>query len=419
MHPQKFWSLRRQVWLSLAGATFWLFVAGSLGSPRWVFAPNWHDHVSNLSSTYLFLIEGFDIYKKPVGSFVEPWAPREIRPEQLLDLDPDGMFFHPKVGEKTPLYLVWPNATRPYPVLAWLYYSPFAVMHFYVGLPLRWTLALEQWVFLLVAHVVFFLLWSFVQPKSFTVSEPPFTRILRFFVAATAYAELIFWSGNGQYDAIALVPVFMGFHSLDRGRSDNGLFWWAISLLTHFRALLISGAACFAFLHFNQNRSKLNLRLVGISLALAGFGAWQFLMGLENLTDTKLYQHNRWYLMGSQISWASSETWMVLTAIGLVSGLLIYQRAWLTLATFASALLMLSLSPQIRAWYVLFALPLFVTPILDQKRRTGLPAPNENPSHHWLWGYITNPLFMGLLAYALVAGLIPNHSPFDMTRFRI
>lgn len=148
----------KQWLLILFISLFWWLVLLARGSSHATVSAKWSDNVSNISTSWIFLHEGFKIYGQPISHFTEDGTLRDrLSPQWTLDLqDSQGEFFKSKYKVGQADYLVWSAAPRPYPLGSFLLFMPWAFLTYGFDLGYLipvWSMA---YFFLVLAHLGFF-----------------------------------------------------------------------------------------------------------------------------------------------------------------------------------------------------------------------------------------------------------------------
>ena len=400
---------RRQWLLIFFGTALWTLFIHIYGSQHHTFKSKWQDNVSNLSATALFSLITFDIYKKPIQESVIPLSDPKLPIPFQSDVEPSQWFLHPKLGPTLPLFFVWPNVPRPYPVGAWLWYAPYSWMVYGAGVSLSAATLVMAFIFGLTAHLCFFLFFnslSLTFQDEWREKKFSFLKVSLIFLYLITYLEFIWWSGQGQYDLIAMLPLFVAIAMFHKKHYTRSIFFFAIALNFHFRVLFSLGLLLISIFHvlrvpkknsesiFRWNNWRWNLP----SVALGAFAAQIFLWNSKFITDSNLFRLNEYHyrLLMQKPSWEV----LVFIFIGLGLPLwLAYKKLWELFITISIALMIMFTSPQICGWYVLFLFPTFLLISKNSlARRTSYYAV--------------------LIFYIFSASTFMKESPFDLHIFR-
>ncbi len=358
---------RKNLAISIIGTLFWVIFLSWFGSKHHTFKANWQDNVSNISAVQLLILEGVDIFKEPVQSFVHPLSESEVPSRFLTDVDSVNWFWHESLGKDRPLFFVWPDVPRPYPIGAWLYYAPSSLLVYQFGLSMSFATLLNTFLFLLIAHLCFFLIKNLVYEElKDSIRQSQFWRWCFGFFALTMYFEFIHWSGQGQYDLISMLPLIIFFKNLKSLKWKESLVFYGLALNLHFRSLFSLGSCLSViFCSFLTGRAdqKLwnvrNLKWYAVALGLALTSGFIFILNSRFLTDTSLYQHNEFHYQ-SLIQFQNFSTFSFLCIAMVLAGWILWQRFWQLFFWFSLAFFIFVSTPQLRSWYVMFLFPAFL-----------------------------------------------------------
>jgi hypothetical protein len=397
---------KKQWLLSLVLSLAWVLFIHVFGSQHHTFKTKWQDNVSNISATLLFTAEGFNIYKEPVGNLVQVF-PQERLPEKFKsDVDNSEWFTHPKLGDSKPLFLVWPEVPRPYPPGFLLWYAPYTTLLYETPLTLSEVTFLSSLVFLFVAHICFFLFFNELKPLLATegkTKKDQWHKAGIFFFFFVLYTELVRWSGMGQYDLIAMIPLFYSYRYFKKKNIVFSLLFFGIALYFHFRVLFSLGLClyCGVLLLLNWRKYLISLKngiLVLLTLLLGVTSSIVFLYNSRFHTSSSIFKLNDYhYSHLPQKAW-----WEILLFVVFFFGPLIWfakNKLWAFLAVSSSTLLILLTTPQLRGWYLMFVFPIFL--LLDSTQ------PNRRKI-----------FYVCCIFYLFTVSTFINQSPFDFTFFR-
>lgn len=380
---------RKFLILSFLGASFWILILHQFGSLHHTFQKKWQDNVSNFSAVQLFRFENFSVHQFPVGSLVSPLAIEEVHPNFLTDTEETQWFTHPQLSEKQPLFFVWPEVPRPYPLGAWLTYAPFSMAVYQGGLAMHWGTFFSSWFFLFVAHLCFFLF--FLSMKDLGIPKWMFGAFL--FVL---YGELIYWSGQGQYDLIAMIPLILSYRAVKEGQFQKSLVLYLLAFNFHFRALFSIGlffAATFQSLR-RWTWTWKSLGAYGLCLVLGLLGSYVLFLNREFITSGEIYKLNE-YHFSTLLEKSWFEVLGFVFSFVFVLGYFGLKRQWLLFFVAAGNFFVLFTSPQLREWYVMFVFPIFLA----------------IPSRH---RHVRGLFICCVIFYTLLAMFFLKRSPFEL-----
>lgn len=353
---------KKQLLLSLILTTAFTCFIMNFGTQHGTFS-FWADNVSNISSARLFKSVGMDIYKNPVTVLLKKSEKNsEVYPK---DLNKDLYFQLP--GENLPLFLVWPEVPRPYPLGAWVWYAPYSWLVFNAGWSIQQATLVSSFVFIFTAHISFFLFLNIFLSQGFASSLP--VRALQHATLFFCYVSFIHWSGEGQYDLIAMIPTILMIRFYYKKQYPLALLSYGIALFFNFKPLFILGLPLLTL-----GKSARKIRgfkakdwILILMSALLGFLAMLiFYWNLTYVTDSVLFGSNR-YHFGKILN---QSAFKIAAYLILNWGVVVYfgiKRKWEMFVTLLSINFVLLTTPLVQDWYVLFLFPIFL--LLDPMRR--------------------------------------------------
>jgi hypothetical protein len=398
---------KKRILISLVLSLFWLGVIHLWGSKHYTFVRGWQDNVSQISSAFLFTVEGFGIYTKPTGDSLKPLPQKDLPPRFKTDVNPEEWFWHPEIGKEKPVFMVWPNIPRPYPLGAYVWYAPYSLIVYGLNGSMALAAALSTFVFLLIAHVCFFIYYDELRKNILSGSshKDTFLRVSFYFLMYIIYAEFIRWSGQGQYDLIAMIPLIFAYKAFKKEDYPFTLFLYGVALSIHFRTLFSLGLVLLAtFLilvdlkkHLGRGKNR-NIVLISAAALMAGISAFIFINNISHLTDTTLYSTNEF--LYSSIGKKSVPE--IILFFVFLFGLLYWffkNSLWPQLSVALSTLLILFSTALIRGWYVMFLFPIFLLIDPKDKRKKAV-------------------FYASFLFYIFSSSTFMNQSPFNFSFFR-
>lgn len=380
----------------------WTLLLWSLGSEHATLYTKWADNISNISSSWIFLHEGLNIYGPPVENFTTGQLPPEaLSPEWKLDLTSEN-FFQSKYS-RHPLFLVWPYASRPYPPGAFLFQMPFSWMAYSLGWGFLIPALSIAFAFIFSIHLFTFRLFQFLRPL-FPQNRPkvffPFLLFI-FFI----YFESLQWALQGQYIVLILLPLLLSMERIQRKDLIGALFFVCLAFFIHLHAVvffpLVLWAAWGLFvnhrslkgvLQISERSQGLSAILVFVSAVMAALSFYCLFQNLFSYTSGELANSNLWNWKNlNRLTLQQLSLFFIPFLLVLV--FLFKQKALGSLFTLLSLIFIFSISGHLGIWYSVSALCLFVTAKESQHPRSTLLT-----------------LFV---AYVLLTGTYLNNSPFE------
>jgi len=323
------------------------------------------DHLSHMGETRIFFREGFDLYRKTGESFCTPGAPSKQSAPASGCWPRNACRIQ---GPRPAVCLNWQPFLRPYPLGSVLYAVPEALLSRFTHARPHKLARLIILKYLLGAHLLLWALFraTVASPTGSTADSHDRTRWLARGLFTLAYIEVILWSLEGFYDAVAVALVVIG--ALFLCRREPGNAWLALggSLFLHYRALWylpLLGMAAIGLV----NRSAWSRPLATGAKVAAGFAmillaAFTFILiyrGLNKFPDTNPV-HWRRFLAPPSVEWD------FLAPILMILSYLAIAKHWRLLVTMSWQLFMVSQTPQVMGWHVLFLLPMFAVARLER-----------------------------------------------------
>jgi uncharacterized membrane protein len=392
---------RRQILLIFLLSGLWTALLHNLGSEHHTFAEKWKDNVSNISSAYFFKYVGLDIYKIPASKLATPINNENAIPPFPKSFAEEDFY---RYDNSQPLFFTWANVPRPYPLGAWIVYSPFAWLFYGAGFSLNATTLLMAFTFYLMAHLCFFTFYNIFR-ESLPAAKSKVTVGLKYFVLGLCYYEFMRWSGQGQFDVFGLYFVLLTVHFYKKECYQKVLLFYGISLFFHFRALLLLGLTLLVIFRMLKPASDKNflfnpktLHITGVSVLLGLIAIIIFYWNFSYLSDPSLYTNNNYSFRNLLDAKLSKQIYYLFVTWGIVLwfGL---KKKWDLMVTAASINLMFAYTPLMRGWYVLFIFPIFL--LLDKRSMV-----------------FKQDIIAVTLCYIFIASTYPSQSPFDFTFFR-
>ena len=192
------------------------------------------DHFSHMNSARLFMRVGSEIWQRPIREMLPALdqATRQSLPEDLRTPKPD-FYQVPGWRADKPVVVSWSQNPRNYPPGNFLLVAPIAAAYHFTELPAYAANRLLIALFLILAHVAFFL--AFRELLSSRRHD-----LVALLSVAGLYGHGLFWTMQGFYDLAAAVPLFFCARFLARGRGVEAVFCFSAAFFLHFRALFLS-----------------------------------------------------------------------------------------------------------------------------------------------------------------------------------
>jgi hypothetical protein len=189
------------------------------------------DHFSHMNAARLFPHIGLDIWRVPIAKKY-----RQLTYAELEAVPPEaqpggglfgGVFYVPGWPKDKPLAIGWPDKTRMYPPGDMLLVAPIAVLYHYTSLSLSGACRMLLGWFIVLAHLgLFFFFLNFFESKG---------SGLDWLIGFLVYSHVMYWTLEGFYDAVAIVPLMVCARYLARRRGLAAGVAFCVGSLLHFR----------------------------------------------------------------------------------------------------------------------------------------------------------------------------------------
>jgi hypothetical protein len=290
------------------------------------------DHFSHMNAARVFPRMGLDIWRVPISTKY-----RQLTPEELAATPSDvqtgasgtgGVYYVPGWPAKKPLAVGWSIKTRMYPPGDMLVVAPIAALYHFTSLSLTGACRLLLGWFIVLAHMaLFFFFLNYFEGKR---------DGLDWLAGFLVYSHVMYWTLEGFYDAVAIVPLVVCARYLARRRGLAAGVAYCVGALLHFRVFFQAPWAIWALGLMVRDRFWRKLRprhVVAITIALACAAAslyafwldWESLRGVyvNNPLRSALSEHDK--AMG----------WNLKVVLAICALAFIASRSWLDLLSLA------------------------------------------------------------------------------------
>jgi hypothetical protein len=290
------------------------------------------DHFSHMNAARIFPHMGRDIWRVPINSKFRPLTYDE---QQALPLDvksgasiTGGIFYVPGWPKDKPLAIGWSNKTRMYPPGDMLLVAPIAALYHYTSLTLKGACRMLLGWFIILAHAaLFFFFLNFFESKG---------SGLDWLIGFLVYSHVMYWTLEGFYDAVAIVPLVVSARYLERRRGFAAGLAFCTGTFLHFRVFFHAPYALWAVGVLLRDRFWRRLRprhLVAVLLAmlLAGSSLYVFQLDWESLRNVIINNPLRSTLTPHD----EALVWNFKVVVGLCALFFLWKRSWLDLVSIA------------------------------------------------------------------------------------
>jgi hypothetical protein len=226
------------------------------------------DHYANWGSVALFAEHGFEIYKKPLSELCPPPSQSDLDQANVNHI-PDSSIcpIYGKIFRRT-VFINWPQYPRPYPPGFAIFFAPEALLFSLTELSFSNVNLITIMHFVFFAHIAFlvFLLCAFFENIAGKWKCKP-NPVWGFFILPFIFVELLSWSFQGQYDAVAVLFVVLSIWFAKRKEPVNGILAFSVAFFLHFRAIWWVPVIFFGFIR--KHSRPVNLINIGLKLMLS------------------------------------------------------------------------------------------------------------------------------------------------------
>ena len=290
------------------------------------------DHFSHMNAARVFPRMGRDIWRVPIVTRF-----RTLTSDELAATPSDvqeggslsgGVFHVPGWPQNKPLAIGWSGKTRMYPPGDMLLVAPIAALYHYTSLSLKGACRMLLGWFIVLAHAAlfFFFLNVFENPRSG----------LDWLVAFLVYSHVMYWTLEGFYDAVAIVPLMVCARYLGRRQGLPAGVAYCVGSLLHFRVFFHAPWALWSFGLMLRDRFWRKLRpwhyvAMAVAVACAAGSLFAFWLDWESLRNVQI--HNP--LRSAQTPHDRALAWNFKVVVAVCGLAFLYSRAWLDLLSIA------------------------------------------------------------------------------------
>jgi len=189
------------------------------------------DHFSHMNAARIFPRMGLDIWRVPIADRYRRLISQELDrlPEDIRvgASGTGGVFDVPSWPKNKPLAISWSNKTRMYPPGDMLLVAPIALLYHFTDLSFRDACRLLIGWFIVLTHVALFCFFlAYFEGKGTGIDW-----LICFF----AYTQAMYWTLEGFYDAVAIVPLIVCLRFMAQRRGLAAGVAYCVGALLHFR----------------------------------------------------------------------------------------------------------------------------------------------------------------------------------------
>jgi hypothetical protein len=290
------------------------------------------DHISHMNAARLFPHMGLDIWRVPIAKKFRPLTydelqavPPEAQPGGGLA---GGVFYVPGWPPNKPLAIGWSHKTRMYPPGDMLLVAPVALLYHYTSLSLSGACRMLLGWFIVLAHLgLFFFFLNIFESKG---------SGLDYLICFLVYSHVMYWTLEGFYDAVAIVPLMICARYLARRRALAAGVAFCAGTMLHFRVFFQAPWVFWALgilLHdrFWRRLRPLHVAAILFAMGCAAITLLVFWLDWDSLKN--VYVNNPLRL--SLTPHDKAVIWNFKVGLGVCALAFLVSRAWLDLATLA------------------------------------------------------------------------------------
>ncbi len=325
-------------------------------------AGTYSDHFSHMNAARLFPRVGLDLWRKPLQQHGHRITPQEMTAMPADIQRParwNGAFFAIEGWPTSkPFASSWIDIPRLYPPGDLLLFAPAALAYHFTPLSFsganRWLMVL----LLLYAHASLYLFFELLFRERLSA--------VAIGTCLLVYAEVMYWTLEGFYDAATIVPLVWCARFLRERRGLAALVAYAAAAFIQFKAYFLGPFALYAAWIILRDRQWRAWRVrdwlaVLAAALMAGCSLGTFF--LERRVFGNLPANNPVGLAGADINYAAVLGFVA--TIVLICAVVVRARAWRELVTIVWLSGTLLIMRGIYGWYHLVPLALLAVPLLD------------------------------------------------------
>ena len=321
------------------------------------------DHFSHMNAARVFPHMGRDIWRVPIDQKFTALTADEIQ-HQPRDIragasGTGGVFHVPGWPAKKPLAISWSNKTRMYPPGDMILVAPIALLYHYTSLNLQDACRMLLGWYLVLAHgALFFFFLTFFENKGTGID---------WMACFLTYSQVLYWTLQGFYDPVAMIPLLVCVRYLARGRGLPAAVAYCTATMVHFRVFFQAPWALYAGFLMLKNRFWRGLRPrdgIAIVVAVVCAAVSLYVFWLDWASLGKVYVNNPLHATSGQPNPMMLLSFKVVLGLCLLAFLL--SRAWLDLVTLAWLGLVCFKLRELYFWHFLISMSWFALPAKHQ-----------------------------------------------------
>ena len=317
------------------------------------------DHFSHMNAARVFPIVGHDLWRIPIAKQFRlltsdelAKTPADVRSGASLT---GGVFYVPGWPEDKPLAISWSSKTRMYPPGDMLVVAPIAALYHYTSLSLTGACRMLLGWFLVLAHIaLFFFFLTYFEDKRTGID---------WLGCFLVYSQVIYWTLEGFYDPVAMVPMILCARYLARRRGMAAGVAYCAGAFLHFRVFFQAPWALYAAWIMLRDKFWRRIQLrdvlpIAIAAMCAGISLCVFWLDWDSLGNVAINNplRNAYGAVNKPMIWNFKVVLIACAAALLVA------RAWFDLISLAWLALILFSLREFYVWHLLISMSWIVAP---------------------------------------------------------
>ncbi len=361
----------RHLAITIVSAVFWLgwlFLGHRAHDTADLSNGNFSDHYSHMNAARVFPRIGTDIWRHSFRSLFPKLTDnqKKVLPDDLKKLNTNDIYYVAGWPSNKPLVASWSHNPRLYPPGDMLVAAPIAALYHFTPSFTFSSAALAMIAcFIIYVHFGLYWIWRLNAVRENTLELPSLVALL------VVYFEMIHWTLEGFYDAIAVAPLVVCAHLLARRQGLSAILAFCLAAFLHYRALYFAPLALWGlWLAIRQKELQFNRLVmvkVGCSALLSALALYPLSLLLPTLRTLPI--NNQASLIAPRIHPGHALAVIfaaIFAAIGCARA-----KSWVDVSISLWFLVMLVTLREAYVWHATILLAWLCFPAFTQKKNAG------------------------------------------------